>query len=345
MYFCQIPTSTRMRFVKFMLPLLLLLPALFSCNKDLNVNAGWKDITVVYGLLDQSADTTFIKITKAFLGPGDALTFSKIADSSIYPGKLEVRLDVYNATDSVGTIPCDTITIHNKQKGDSIFYYPDQLMYYTKAKLSENYTYKLFIRNKVTGKVVTSQPVKTQLIHDFEVTRPQVTASFIPGEMFEVRWSPATNAKRYQVLVRFYYQEYLKSDPLNRTMKSVDWLVDNKIMVIDPLSTQLFDQYFPSDAFYAVVGGQIKVDSTNTITRYADHCDFIFSVADVVLNTYMEVTEPSQTIVQEKPAYTNITNGLGIFSARYTKRMDSLGISTQTRAALRTNEHTKGRGF
>jgi hypothetical protein len=33
----------------------------------------------------------------------------------------------------------------------------------------------------------------------------------------------------------------------------------------------------------------------------------------------MEVNEPTNSIVQEKPDYTNITNGLGIFSSRYRK--------------------------
>jgi hypothetical protein len=31
----------------------------------------------------------------------------------------------------------------------------------------------------------------------------------------------------------------------------------------------------------------------------------------------MQVYEPSTSIVQEKPPYTNIENGIGIFSARY----------------------------
>ena len=33
----------------------------------------------------------------------------------------------------------------------------------------------------------------------------------------------------------------------------------------------------------------------------------------------MQVYEPSTSIVQEKPEYTNIENGIGIFSARYWK--------------------------
>ena len=150
-----------MRYFRFMPLFLLLVPVLFSCDKSLNVNADWKDVTVVYGLLDQTKDTTYIKITKAFLGEGDALMFSKIPDSSNYSSALEVRLDelqVTNGKDTtlVNSFHCDTVTIHNKQAGDSIFYYPNQLMYFTTAKLSSNYIYKLHVRNGQTGKEITA---------------------------------------------------------------------------------------------------------------------------------------------------------------------------------------------
>ncbi|HNW72233.1 MAG: DUF4249 family protein [Bacteroidales bacterium] len=328
-----------MRYSKILLLLVTLAPVLFSCNKELNVNADWKDVTVVYGLLDQTQDTTFIKITKAFLGPGDAMQFAKIPDSSNYPDKLEVRLDEYNGTTLVNSLPCDTVTIHNKQAGDSIFYYPDQLMYYTTAPLNENSLYKLFIKNKNTGKEVTAE---TELVGDFTIERPQV-ASFIPGYTFEVKWTPSKVGKRYQLVIRFWYQEAKKTDPANPVMKYIDWLVFNNILAADNQMTS-FDYFFPGDAFYSVVGSKIKVD-TSLAGRSAHHCDFIFTVAASALNTYMEVTEPSLSLVQERPAYSNINNGIGIFSARFIKSNNDMEISSPTKAELKVNQYTKDLGF
>ena len=334
-----------MHYFRFMPLFLLLVPALFSCDKTLNVNAEWKDVTVVYCLLDQTKDTTYIKITKAFLGEGDALMFSKIPDSSNYPDKLEVRLDEYTVntvkdTTFIKSYPCDTVTIHNKQAGDSIFYFPDQLMYYTTAKLNADYVYKLYVKNKQTGKEVTSQ---TGLLHDFEIVRPQVIASFPPGQSFEVKWTPAKNGKRYQLVIRFYYQEALISNPDSLYMKSMDWKVFDNVKPIDISSTQPFDLYYPGDAFYSIVGSQIAPNPL--VTRAAHHCDFIFTVGATELDTYMEVTEPSLSLVQERPAYTNIINGIGLFSARYMKSTDSLGISQLTKNELKVNSHTSNLGF
>ncbi|MEI7896305.1 MAG: hypothetical protein WCJ26_04680 [bacterium] len=329
-----------MRYPRFMPLFLLLLLALFSCDKSLNVNADWKDVTVVYGLLDQTEDTTFIKITKAFLGEGNALQFARVPDSSNYPDKLEVRLDEYVDTTFIQSYPCDTVTIHNKEAGDSIFYFPDQLMYYSLLKLNENHIYKLYIRNKVTGKVVTS---KTALLHDFEVTRPQVSASFPPGLSFEVKWFPAKNGQRYQLVIRFLYLESLKSDPNNLHLKSFDWLLFNNVRPVDVASPQPFDLYFPADAFYSAVAANI--DTNSFVIRTAYRCQYIFTVASPDLNTYMEVTEPSLSLIQERPAFTNITNGIGLFSSRFMKLTDSLAVSDITKAALHVNVKTLHRGF
>jgi hypothetical protein len=47
--------------------------------------------------------------------------------------------------------------------------------------------------------------------------------------------------------------------------------------------------------------------------------DIIIIAAADELNTFINVNRPSTGIIQEKPEYTNIQNGLGIFSARYYK--------------------------
>lgn len=329
-----------MRLLRILPIFLLLLPALVSCDKTLEVNADWKDVTVVYGILDQTEDTTFIKITKAFLGEGDALQFSKIPDSSMYPDKLTVRLDVYRGSSLVDSILCDTVTINNKRAGDSVFYYPDQLMYYTTRKLDTLFTYKLYILNKQTGKVVTSQ---TSLLQQFNVFFPQITASFLPGKPFRVKWSPSKNGKRYQLVIRFYYLEALKTNPDSLYMKSFDWTVFNNVKPLDISSTQPFDLYFPGDVFYTQVNANIM--ENQLVTRAAHHCDFIFTVGASELNTYMEVTEPSLSLVQEKPAYTNIVNGIGLFSARFMQPADSLFISQPTKDELKVNPLTFNLGF
>jgi hypothetical protein len=323
---------------------LILLMGSSSCNKELNVNADWQDITVVYGLLDQTDDTTFIKITKAFLGPGDAMQFAKIPDSRYSRDSLETYLAEYTSdTTLIRKIDLSIITIHNKEKGDSIFFYPDQVMYYTTARLNQDYIYQLYIRNKRTGKVVTGW---TALVHQFEILKPQSQANFPPDGFFQVKWTQAKEGKRYQLVIRFFYDEYLISDPKIKETKFADWVVRNDIKGPDFDSTkpQPFDLYFVSEGFYSFVGQKIRPDAT--VGRNARYCDFIFSVAAEAMSTYMEVNEPFSSLVQERPEFNNIKGGIGLFSSRFSrKQYDTLFVSQITKDELKVHPKTKDLGF
>ena len=75
--------------------LLLVLSALLmfnGCSNDFDINASYKEITVVYGLLDTNQDTTYLKINKAFLGDDNALIMAQIPDSSEFIKKLDVKI-------------------------------------------------------------------------------------------------------------------------------------------------------------------------------------------------------------------------------------------------------------
>lgn len=50
--------------------------------------------------------------------------------------------------------------------------------------------------------------------------------------------------------------------------------------------------------------------------RELDNISLRINVAGTELSTFMEVEAPSNTVNQDKPNYTNIDNGIGIFSSR-----------------------------
>jgi hypothetical protein len=336
-----------MRYFKIILVAFLVITLLYSCNDKLNVNAQWKDITVVYGLLSQNDDTAYIKITKAFLGNGNALQYAKIPDSSTYPGNLNVRMEAWSGSTLVNTYVFDTITIHTKQAGDSIFYFPTQMVYFCKTgHLDQNNTYRLKITHTKTGVIDSAS---TALVHSFNVDNPDPyikLADFIPGQYFDVKFDQAYGGKRYQLVIRFHYLETAggSSKP-----KSFEWLVFNDYEVSDPyeLSSVPIDQTFSSDAFYTIAKANIKTlkEDPSVSSRAALYVDFIFSVASDDLNTYMNATEPSLSIVQERPSFTNIYNGIGLFSSRYVNELDTVQLGANTISEFTTDTAFINRGF
>ena len=55
-----------------------------SCETDIDVNADYQDITVVYGLVNPNDTNHYIKINKAFLGEGSALDLAADANNFNY---------------------------------------------------------------------------------------------------------------------------------------------------------------------------------------------------------------------------------------------------------------------
>ena len=345
-----------MRYLKVVFLLLLPMTLFFSCDNKLKVNADWKDITVVYGLLSQNDTVHYLKITKAFLGEGNALMFAAIPDSSNYPDKLEVKVEGWeknNQYDSTlkQTIQFDTVTIANKEKDSAIFYYPLQLVYKSVGivHLNQNYIYKLIIKRKSTGKEITSQTPLVNKITSIDQPKGFINAkaSFMPGMQNQVVFTTVKGGKRYQIVGRFYYTETNQTDTL---FKFIDWVIYSDIKTDNTKGEDIISLTYSCDAFYSVIGNGIRADINKNnlpagLKRGAYKMEYIFSVAGDDLNTYMEVTEPSNTIVQERPPYTNVINGIGLFSARYNQSVLQNGFSPQTLAELKVNSFTIDLGF
>ena len=69
---------------------------LWSCETEFEVNAPWKDATIVYGLLEANKDTQYVKVYRAFLGEEDALIMASDPDSIYYSSEnVEMRINEY----------------------------------------------------------------------------------------------------------------------------------------------------------------------------------------------------------------------------------------------------------
>jgi len=288
--------------------LVLLFPA---CETDFNVDADWKEIAIVYGLLNQEDSIHYLRINKAFLG-GNALEIVKIEDSSSYKNDLEVVLEGWSNNEKMQTITFDTITIANKDSG--VWYNPYMIIYKGVGQLNVNYEYKLFIKNTKSGKEITSS---TKLIHDFSFVKPNAgsKANFNPGYSSVLSWKNGVNAMRYEPLIRFHYYEvpYGTTDTIP---KYIEWYQTTQYAA----NTTGYGQVEISvsgDAFYTVVASKISSDFTGS--RLAGKVDYVVSAAGEEYDTYLNVNEPSTSLVQDRPEYTNIQNGFGLLSSRYQK--------------------------
>ena len=281
------------------------------CSTDVDIYADYKDITVVYGLLDQADDTIWLKITKAYLGEGNALHFAQNPDSSNYPYKLNVVLSGMRNGSEVRHIVFDTITIHNKKPGDSIFYYPNQLMYYAvpAQPLDKEAIYKLIIEKR-DGTI----EAEAGLIGDFAVTQPVYTISFNVDK--ELVWKAAQNGKRYEVKFTFHYRELGQgsNDTLN---KSISWSLGVRKSV-NTDGNEVLTIPYSGERFFKLL--ENNLDKDPNVTRWSGKVDAVLACGDLVLDTYIEINNATSGLLTELPQYTNIKGekATGVFAARHT---------------------------
>lgn len=292
-----------------------------SCETDFDINANYQDVTVVFGLLNQDS-TTYVKINKAFLGEGNTLIMAQIEDSSNYQNQLNVTIEEWDGSNHLNTFNLDTVTITNKEEG--IFYNPYQILYKTDAPLNEDNTYKLKIING--EKEITSE---TKLVNDFDLLKPRAGGTYIlltETTQKAVEWESAKNGKRYEVVIRFHYKEKF-IDQTDTTFKHLDWVLGTA-KSSSTIGREPMEMLYFGESFYSLCALNIPYNDpaieAEVDKRIPSNVDFIISVAGEDLNTYMEVNEPSNSIVQDKPEFTNIENGIGIFSSRYQKTRSKL---------------------
>jgi len=280
------------------------------CSTDVDIYSDYKDITIVYGLVDRADDTIWLKVTKAFLGEGNALHFAQNPDSSNYPYKLDISLTGIKNGSEIQKLSFDTMTIQNKQAGDSIFYYPNQLMYYAvpSGKLNPSAVYHLSIK-KNDGELTATTPV----IPDFPITYPISRINFNLDK--EIEWKSAVNGKRYEVGFTFHYKEHIEgtADTLNKT---ISWALGVKKSV-ETNGNEIMSIPYTGDQFFSLLDNNLEKESD--ITRWAGNVDVVIACGSQDFDTYYEVNNASGGMLQEVPNFSNIKgeNSLGLLAARH----------------------------
>src|SRR5262245_17610431 len=110
------------------LPVTFLVLLLSSCSTDFDTIADYKEIMVVYGLLDQYQGVQYIKVNKAYLGQGNALIMAHEKDSINYANVLDVTLEQMDGGNVVATYTLQRDST-SFAKDSGLFNYPYQIFY------------------------------------------------------------------------------------------------------------------------------------------------------------------------------------------------------------------------
>lgn len=338
-------------------PLLILL-CFGACKNEIDIAAPWKETLVVYGLLDPGASVNYIRIQKAFLDPdGNAYQFTQNSDS-IYPEKLDVRLYV---RENGGPIK-DTIfpelvdgNLYGVRKDTGLFASAPNYLYRIVDKIEDSrlspnpqdFEYELVVKNPKTGYTCSAKTYTTGFLEAMAPVSSNATPITINDKantFLIYGYREGRKVKAYDMLIRFWYTESSISNPGKTDTLSFNWILfKNRLTESSLRGYEQKISSIPGNIFYELLNSKIKANPD--IVRKGLYCDVEYYGAGQDLYTYIEVNVPSIGIIQKKPEYTNISNGLGIFSSRYVTALKKVPLSTDMMQTLKKSDYTKGLNF
>ena len=331
-----------------------------SCSTDFELNAPYETIPVVYGLLDQSKDTQFVKINRSFLGYGNNVDYAAINDCTHFENVVAV-LEEYNEFGNL--IDHDTLKelmVGNLQPG--IFYEDSQKVYYLETdndSLKEENTYHLKVSVPDKG---LNFDAETDLIKGTWLNFKFQTILYLAGSGFKVadvdlattedgyleqtlRWTTAERGTRYELMLRLHYTEVYND--LSEQEKYLEWNLGRQISVSSSGGEEMFKDV-SGGSFFNFVETQLQnYENEDQVMKRVlgmDAVEIILTAGNEDLNTYMQVNEPVTGIVTERPIFTNVNNGIGIFASKYSTKVSTF-LSDGSMLEICAGQKTSGFKF
>lgn len=307
--------------------IILVLLSVMACDNKLDINAPYRQIPVVYGLIDKNETVQYIRIEKVFQNSIEtqASVAAKITDS-LYLKNLKVQLIVNN-----DTINCIRTNNFPKNSGyfanDSNFIYQSNPYNWFGVGLAK---VNLLIKDTVSGNVFTSS---CTLIGDQAIESRNITISENPANKFSFRYTLNKSAYIIDAAVRFKYIEASNDNPTEFVEKSHDYYVQTgletaRLGSIVSTSIKSVDIFNDWKVFFAA-------QSPNVIRKYMG-VEYVTWGAGPDFLDIQEVNKPNGSFVQKRTDYSNIKGGLGIFTSRTFNKQPLINLDSNSVVLINT---------
>ncbi len=302
-----------------------------SCESDFNVVAEPKDIPVVFGLLSQQDTQHYVRIEKAFVDENvNAIDLAQDPDQFYYDN-IDVRIESFDnsgVANSYALSRVDGNTI-NLPKDPGVFAADPNYLYHFEAPLDASKKYRLVINNAADNKVVTAE---TEIVEEFEITTPfNNMTSFISFEKdreYKFRWR-VNNGEVFDFAMNICYEEIDINDPTNVETKYVLWNIAQNIRHNGDGTLLIY--VVPSESFYSFLRTELGAPPANKIRRMG-FLDLIVKSGGDHLERYINFNNINAGITssQTLPTYTNLSEGIGVFSSRYILKNSAYRLNATT---------------
>ncbi len=303
-----------------------------SCDNELDLVADFKEVPIVYGLLDRTDTSQYIRVERAFADR--AISANEIAQNpdSLYYDNITVKLINKNTGADF---------ILQRVDGDDEGYSRTEGVFAT----SPNYLYKV---NTVDFPMSVGDSISLEIGGVFEerlVTsitdifkKPFFVTpnnlNFERGKKLSLNWTTA-DPTVYSAAFIFNVTEFNNNGDTRDT--AIRWQVANNS---DRVKLEV-----EGESFYAFLKGALETN--NDITRFMNLAEFELVSGNGGVADYIRVGQANLGITSsgEIPTFSNLSEGLGIFGSKSVDRRTDIPFRDSTLDSLRNSVITKDLNF
>ncbi len=334
--------------------LVLVLAFVAACSTDFDLNSDYREIAVVYGLLDSTEPDQYLRVTRAFIDGEIGATTLAQDPAQLYFQNAEVKINEYSSSSKANLLNSFSLERINAAdpannvpgKDEGLFVNDPHYVYKMSQKAYSDRYYEMELTTD-DGNIVTAE---TAMVDTFVVTRPKDNQTFnLLADISTIKWQPAPNGVIYDLVLNFTYREEANNDPSDFEIKTLKIPVFRNLDGDDPqyLNGSVIEFRYQTDNFYNYLVNNIDASNSADVKRIFQNVSLTFFAGGKELQNLYEVNLGQQSGLTGgaiSPGYTNINSGLGILSSRYSQTINP-NVAPAFIAELVCGERTKDLGF
>lgn len=321
-----------------------------GCDNELDLTTPWEDIPIAYGLLSIQDTVHYVRVEKAFLDPEtSALELAQVADSIYYGPEVTVSLrrestgevfqmDRINGED-VG-IPRDPGAFANTP---NILYALDP----ESINLQANDPVTLIIDRPTAGEATA----RTSMVGEISVganASPNTVGTngltITQGDDLSLSYRTSDAATIYQTTMFIRVQEFVNGNSRGEVLVEWNLPLNGEDQRPDADDSGVF-YTVPGAGFFTALAAALEEDGA--VTRQITELIYVVTGASSEVDQLLSINSANTGITssQERPTFSNLEGGEGLFGSIYRFELTDIGISSRTVQELRAAEATSGLNF
>ncbi len=320
----------------------------FSCSNDFDLTEGKTELPVIYGLLSQNDTAVYVRVEKVFVDEDIEPKILASDPNNLYYDDITVELKNLRTNDSYIMKRVDG-NLEGYPRSEGIFVQSPNILYKLHNDelqggiLGDTSRYEITLK-KEDGSVIASSTTRVlRKLLESDIASPSASGSlaFEYNRDLNISFRSDKFAFTHDIAIIIHYTEEkngVSSD------KSLRWPIAKNFAANQPFNLNI--QYaVRGRAFYEFLKSSLTVDPL--INRFLKSGSIEIISGGEEIKNYVSIVQANIGITSsgEFPTYTNIKNGVGLFSSRTRLLRENINFANPTRDSISNGIITRDLNF